>query len=224
MAAAVSTLAGLWLVCPDIAYSWRQTVLALTTFGHQYVAGVRTQEIGFDHSLFALVKLLMTILGAQSSAARPGVYLLTVALGGILLFLLRIRHLPVPNQVLCLSVAAILLPPLSYDYTLLHLYAGLVLLSFVAIQQEATRKTGVPQKRIPGLWAAFLILAFLLPPQSELIWHGDRYAGQVKALALLALGYVSLRYPFVLSGLFGEDGALHPLPMHKPAPPVAVIS
>lgn len=203
--AALSTLAGLWLVCPDIEYSGRQTVLALTTFGHQYVQGVRPQEVGFDHSLYALVKLLLTaFFGAQSPKAGPIFYLLVVAAGGVLLFLLRIRHLPLTNQVLCLSIAAILLPPLSYDYTLLHLYAGLILLSFVAIHRDQMSEIeikGFSQRPSFGLWAAFLLLAFLLSSQSELIWYGNRYAGQVKALALLTLGYVSLRCPFVLPGL-----------------------
>lgn len=209
VSAVVFTVVGLWLVCPDIPYSWHQTVLALTSFEHQYVANIRPLEVGFDHSLFSLLKLsLTTLFHVRGSQASVGIYLVVVAFGGILLFFVRIRHLPLTNQVLSLAIAAILLPPVSYDYTLLHLYPGLVLLSLVAAQQS--RMTS--GQRIKGLGAAFLLLAFILSPQSELIWHGVRYAGQVKALALLALGYVSLKSPFAFSGLHGAGQVRSAMP------------
>lgn len=217
LAAVVSTLIGLWLVCPDVAYSWRQTILALTSFGHEYVVGVRP-EVGFDHSLFALIKLMKAAHSPQGAATRPGPYLLVVAITGVLLFFLRIRHLPLPNQVLCLAISSVLLPPVSYDYTLLHLYAGLVLLTFVAIHRQDIQRRGLPQGPAFGLWAALLVLAFLLSPESELIWHGNRYAGQVKALALLALGYISLRYPFILPGLFEGSNSPSSQPISHSAP------
>ncbi len=195
LSAAASTVVGLWLVCPDIAYSWHHTVGALTNFEHESVAGFRPLELGFDHSLRSLVSLTLTSFGLHDSQAFFGLYLLVVALGGVLLFFTRIRHLPLPNQILSLAIAAIFLPPVSFDYTLLHLYPGLVLLSLLAVQQERT----APGQSIRGLAAALVLLAFLLSPESELIWHGIRYAGQVKALALVALGYVTLRYPFQLT-------------------------
>ena len=198
LSAAGSTVVSLWLVCPEIAYSWHQTLMALTSFEHEYVVGIRPVEIGFDHSLFALLKLISTTLfNVQDPQARLGLYLATVALVGIILFFLRIRYLPLTNQVLCLSVAAILLPPVSYDYTLLHLYPGLVLLISYALYRDRVS----PQETSKALWAALLLLAFLLSPESELIWHGIRYAGQLKALSLVALAFVSLRWPFEAPGL-----------------------
>lgn len=200
LSAAVSTVVSLWLVCPDIVYSWRQTILALTHFEQQAVTSTRGFQLGFDHSLFALIKsCLNDLLGMQAPQKFVGTYMLIVALGGILLFFTRIRHLPLTNQVLCLSIAAILLPPVSYDYTLVHLYAGLALLTLVAV----THWRKDPGQRVPGLLPALLLLAFLLAPESELIWHGNRYAAQFKALALLALGFLALRWPFVLSSTSG---------------------
>lgn len=200
LSAVGSTVVGLWLVCPDIPYSWHQTVRALTSIEHESVAGFRPVELGFDHSLRALLTLIVSgLFGVHDSQALLGLYLLVVALGGVILFFARIRHLPLANQILCLSIAALFLPPVSFDYTLLHLYPGLVLLSLLAVRQART----APGQSIRGLGAALILLAFLLSPESEIIWHGIRYAGQVKALALVALGYVTLRYPF-------QPGATHP--------------
>lgn len=213
VSSAASTVVGLWLVCPDIPYSWHETVLALTSFEHQYVAGVRPLEVGFDHSLFSLLKLSLTGLsGIHDSQSLLGLYLLLVAVGGMILFFMRIQYLPLTNQVMTLAIAAILLPPISYDYTLVHLYPGLVLLNLLAVQEARKKPLQQTWIQVRGLSAALLLLAFLLSPQSEIIWHGIRYAGQVKALALLALGYVSLRYPFPLPGCPASGFGLHPRP------------
>lgn len=198
LTACLSTVISLWLVCPDIPYSWHQTVLALTSFERHYMAGVRPLEVGFDHSLFAIVKLALTASGSMPNPQKTlGVYLVTVACGGVVLFFLRIRRMPVINQVFCLAIAAILLPPVSYDYTLLHLYIGVALLSLFALYRGHV----FPGVRAPGLVITFLVLAFVLSPESEIIWHGVRYAGQAKAVALLVLGYLCLRWPFYLPGL-----------------------
>lgn len=193
VAAAVSTVVSLWLVCPDISYSWHQTAAVLTGFGQKYMVHVRPVEVGFDHSLFALIKLLTPALVTPAQQGmRLLLYLAVAALGGCLLWITRIRRLPVANQVLCLAIAAIVLPPVSYDYTLIHLYAGFALLCVVALE-HARRGAGMQPR---GLMAAFLLLAFLLAPESELIVGGVRYAGQIKCLALLALGGVALLFPF----------------------------
>ncbi len=196
--AAVTTLISLWLVCPDVHQSALQTASALGIFAHEHMAQIRPLEGGFDHSLFALIKIALTTLtGSEDHEQALGIYLPVAGLTGCALFFLRIRKLPLPNQVLCLTVAAVVLPPVSYDYTLIHLYAGLILLAFCAIEREKTN----PSTKTPGLLPAFLLLAFILSPESEFLVHGVRFSGQLKCVALLALGYVSLRYPFPLASL-----------------------
>lgn len=196
---AVSTVVSLWLVCPNLHFSWVQTIAGLGTFENGYMVKVRPVEVGFDHSLFASVKLVLLAIGKGSGPQLLGRYLLVAAAGGCVLFFLRIRKLPVANQVLCLAVAAIVLPPVSYDYTLLHLYAGLVLVVIFALDRAGDRRPP------PGLWAVLLLLAFVLSPQSEFILKGMRFAGQLKCLALLGIAFVSLRYPFPIAGLPGEQ-------------------
>ncbi len=195
---AASTIVSLWLVCPDIHLSWVQTLTALGLFERSYMVQVRPVEVGFDHSLFALTKLVLTaVAGTGYAQERIGIYLAVVALGGCLLFFTRIRKLPVTNQVLCLAVSAVVLPPISYDYTLIHLYAGFVLLVFLVVEDA---KAGTRSKPA-GLWFSLLVLTFLLSPETEFIYHGRLYGGQLKCVALLALGYASLRYPFRLKDL-----------------------
>ena len=209
LAAAASTVVSLWLVCPDIAYSWTQTLAGLGSFEQTYMVHVRPVEVGFDHSLFALVKLALTASsGSKDLQARLGVYLALVALGGCALYFLRIRRLPITNQVICLTVAAIALPPVSYDYTLIHLYAGFALLVLFAVESAKAS----PQRMPPGLLPALLLFAFVLSPQSEFFHHGARFAGQLKCIALLALGYFGLRYPFFLRGLPDDSGLLERSP------------
>jgi hypothetical protein len=188
-----ATASSLWLVCPDLPYAWRQITDGLLFFGKSQTLQFIQVGLGFDHSLFALVKRLIgAIAPGMPLNHLIGTYLLVAGVGGIVLFFARIRKLPPVNQVLCLSIAAILLPPTSYDYTLMHLYAPFALLVFVALEREKLG-TGGTQR---DLFAAFALLAFLLSPQSEFIYHGARYSAQIKAVGLLLLGAVGLVFPF----------------------------
>jgi len=194
LVAGAAAVVSLWLVCPDIAYSYQQTSAALEFFRRMYMLHLRPIESGFDHSLFALIKYLMPSLPPEARMGRIlDIYLATAAIGGCALFFVRIRKLPLINQILCLTIAAILLPPTSYDYTLLHLYAPFALLSFVALEHAQDETLKFP--RLP-LYLAFSLFAFLLSAQSEFIFHGIRFAGQLKAIALLLLWLVALKYPF----------------------------
>jgi hypothetical protein len=102
--------------------------------------------------------------------------------------------MPPINQVLFLTIASIILPPMSYDYTLLHLYTPWVMLVFFAV---ALWRNNLPNPK--GLWPAFLCFIVLLSPQNEIILHGERLEGQIKCLALVALAVIALRFPFKIT-------------------------
>jgi hypothetical protein len=183
-------------VCPDLGYAWQQIVAGMQFFGAHQTLGTNPVALGFDHSLFALMKrVLAWILPAGSLNGLLRWYLPMAAISGLSLFFVRIKRIPVANQVLCLTIAAILLPPTSYDYTLLHLYAPLGVLALVALERESLGETasGVEAR---GMIAVFVLLALALSPQSEFIVQGVRFAAQLKALVLLALGGVGLAVPF----------------------------
>jgi hypothetical protein len=192
LSAFMTTIAGLWLVDPHILESLRYTLKALEGFGNEYMKGVRPTEMGFDHSVLALIKRTIHYMPQPHSRGLILGYIAFAAIGGCLLFFLRIQKLPFINQLLCLTVAAIVLPPVSFEYTLIHLYAPLALIVFLILDYAKRRDVSLP----PGITPALFLLAFLLSAQSEFIYHGLRYTAQFKCIALLALGYVACRYPF----------------------------
>jgi hypothetical protein len=146
---------------------------------------------GFDHTLWALLKASLPHLPPTPQLNRLlSLYFAITSISGIALFFVRIVKLPLVNQILCLSIASILFPPVSYDYTLLHLYAPFVLITFVALRQR--------DKPSHALQVTLALFAFVLSFQQEFILHGERFAGPLKAVALLALFVVSVACPFDL--------------------------
>jgi len=188
---AVTTVTSVWFIGPNFFNTWRQIDAAMEEFRTTYMLHLRPDDTGFDHSLFGLYKRLtpqlppVPVLGHILTA-----YLAIAAIVGIALYFARIRRLPLINQVLCLSIASILLPPVSYDYTLMHLYIPWALLVLFAQRHSDLRKA------VPGLTASLICLAILVSPESEFIYHRLGFGGQIKAVVLVILMYLGLRYPF----------------------------
>lgn len=90
------------------------------------------------------------------------------------------------NQIVCLSIASILLPPTSHDYTLLllHLYVPLGLLILYTIRRS---KSGPAE----SLVAPMVCFAILVSPESELVYHVG-ISGQLKAVTLIVLLWIAL--------------------------------
>ncbi len=187
------TVGGLWLVDPNLSDSWTETQRGIARFGELYI--VQYQDIRFDHSLFALFKWIGLLRGRSINNVNLAFllarYLPIAALSGFAVWVLRIRRLPVINQVLCLTIATILLPPVSYDYTLLHLYLPWAMLVFFTLE--------VQDRLIPGLTAVFCCFAILFAPETEFIMHKDSFGGQIKAMTLLLLLAFALSYRFASS-------------------------
>ena len=113
-------------------------------------------------------------------------YLAVVALAALVLYFVRIRRLPLLNQMLALTICAVTLPPLSRDYTLLHLLVPFGLLCIYAAEHPNPTR---------GLRACFLCLAFIF--NADVYFNlGYSLASPIRALALLALLVVTLKYPF----------------------------
>lgn len=187
IACGLSLLAGLWLVCPDLAVSWHGMLLGMEQFRQWYVLSY--MDVGFDHSLIAVCKAISLIvlpdeLPMSALSLLVWIYISAAAFAGILTYFDVIRKRPVINQVMCLTVATILLPPVSFDYTLLHLYVPWALLVLLALENRG--------RDVPGLTAAMVCCAILFAPETELIVHGQTYGGQVKACALVGLLLIAL--------------------------------
>jgi hypothetical protein len=188
----VTTMVSLWLVYPSISVASREIDKGLDTFRVMYMLHKRV-ELGFDHSLLSLVKYpIKPFPVPEKFAPVLSVYLITVAVSGIALFIFRIRRLPVINQIVCLTVACVFFPPVSFEYTLMHLFVPLALLVLLSIDLARRNRT------MPGLNACFCCLVVLLGALPELIVMQHRVGGQVKAIVLGILFYLALRYPLAV--------------------------
>jgi hypothetical protein len=190
LAAVVATVGSLYYLDPSIPEAWHGVQSGLALYQSMIALSVPPQ-IGFDHSLFAILKV------AYCMTHRPAhdvpvwllrMFLLPAAVGGVALYFLRIRNLPVINQVICLSVAPLILLPVSYDYTLMYLYLSWTMLVFFAIDR-ADRFT-------PGLRPVFVCLALTTAIETELIFRRFSFGGQFKAAVLVVLMYLGLRHRF----------------------------
>ena len=187
LVAGLSTLLSLWFVGPTVPIAWRGIQDGVEIFRQAFLLRPRPAEFAYDHSLFGFYRRFATLPPPQQLAHDLSFYLASAALLGTALFFFRIRRLPVINQVLALAIAAILLPPASFDYTLIHLYVPLALILLTIIQSPALSPR--------GLMPILVSLSLLVSAESELIWHGDRVAAQLKCVVLVVLFAQALLYP-----------------------------
>jgi hypothetical protein len=190
--AAALDVVSLAILGPMIGVANQQISLGLHFFQNVYVYGFHALEIPFDHSLFAIVKHLAAHNRMESPAHLATFahwYTGIVALGGLLLYFGRIIRLSRVNQIVILLTLSVLLPPVSGDYTLVHLYAGWMILALFALQAEP----GVIRSRV--LPACFLLLAIDFCPETYMFIGQAHIAGSFKALALSALVILLLVFP-----------------------------
>ncbi len=158
---------------------------AITT-SHYFATGV-----GPDHSLLGLLR--QCTLGAilRPPHALP-IFLAAEATLAAAVFFLRIRHMPMPNQTLFLTCAAILLPPTSYDYTLLVLLIPWGWMVLLCVERARGENTTQP---MTGL---FVLFAFALAPLTFFHTHGAvpvRFEGPARCVALLCLAAYAAAVP-----------------------------
>lgn len=192
--AAVTALS-LYGIGPTIAAAARWDSEQIAAFSKYYAGGV--SFIGYDHSFFALLKAATQRWHPNYfSWERP--YTITVATLAVALYFLRMWRLPLPNQILALSVLSITLPPVSYDYTLLNLYPAFAMLVVLSLQAQR-RAT-----RVPHLTTYMFLFAVIFTPQSYIIFHAVRYGAQLRAICLIVMLALALVTP--LPELEPSDG------------------
>jgi Glycosyltransferase family 87 len=183
---AAVTLISLHGVGPTIAAASRWNSEQIAAFSKYYVGGI--SGVGYDHSFFGLVKAFTLPWHPNYfSWARP--YTITVAVISVALYFLRIWRLPLPNQILALSVLSVTLAPVSYDYTLLNLYPAFAML--VVLTLQAQRQGG----HVPHITAYMILFAIILTPESYIIYHAVRYGAQVRTICLIIMLGLALITP-----------------------------
>lgn len=179
-----------WFVGPTIEVAALGTVHGIGGFVSSYAMKTRGDELRFDHSYLAFFKAPLAI---RHLRANPDVrwlsrtYLLLFGIGAVVVYLLRARHLPRTNQFVLISIAMVSLPPVSYDYTLLHLYPAFALVTFLAVDAFRRGSTPVVLKHL--VWCFTLVFA----SENFVYWLGLRLNGPIKAAALFVATIVLLR-------------------------------
>ncbi len=180
------------VVGPTVVSAYHGIASGLGTFKQVYMSAWRPDENGVDHSMFALFKLCAYVCfhhKANGFTRTLTAYLWTVAGGGVLIYFVRIRKLPLLNQVLALTISSIYFTAFSGDGTLVHLYAPCAMLLLLA------QKAWQDNVRIPGLSSMLGCMTVLLSCETFLVHKDQRYIGPLHCVVLGFLLLLALLYP-----------------------------
>ncbi|HEY5329589.1 MAG TPA: glycosyltransferase family 87 protein [Acidobacteriaceae bacterium] len=186
----VASIASMAWLGPSIAVAWKGSLH--NVFGYQ---GVRVSEwsiheLAVNHSMYGLAKIVAIGVNLPVSKLMLPYYAMGAVVFG-LLFFRRLWKMPMANQLLAVSAFMVMLPPVSYFYTLVHLYAPWLVLAFIAIRAD---RAGV---RIPGLQTAILLFvplfgSFMLFTYPRVMLFG----GIVQGCLLILLFLCAVTFPF----------------------------
>jgi hypothetical protein len=189
------TFAAIWassiaFVGPTFGVAYRGISGGINEFVVEYAKMWRGEEMGFDHSIVALIKtFLIHVHVYRQPIPWLSFYLGTGALLGLGMYVFRLRRLPMANHILVLSILCVILPPVSYDYTLVNLYAAWAVVMLLYTGAGAARRNPLPGQ----LLAVGFALVFTETEFFRI--HVSRVAGAVRCLVLLAMVGVGLRWP-----------------------------
>lgn len=191
-----------WVVGPTLAEALKGGSGSLSGYTLYYVNGIRAREIGYDHSLYSVVKhvyLVMQTLAGGPLKHKLGevykVYLEIASATAVVLYFARIKKVPPLSQVLAIVCLMLLLPPVSFDYRLCHLYVPWAFLVFWMVDG------GIRAEQNGKKFLA--LFALLFTPQTFLLyWIGKygvvfsvTYGAQIKTFSLLAVLALVAIYP-----------------------------
>ena len=182
---------------------------------------VHTYEdnLRWDHALLSEPKAVLYtvdrafhLIAKDDNPSYPRmiqVYGILAPLSFLALYLLRLRRLPLLNQFAGFSLCSILLPYISYEYTLvvIDLVLAAFLLTLLEEEQQEQQQSRAPLT-FEHLRPFAIFFAIVLAPITALSL--EHFSGQVKCIALLGLLFAFLRTPLP-STLF-QDRPHQPVP------------
>jgi hypothetical protein len=194
-AVGVGTFVGVTVVSlawlgPTMGVAWHGAVKNVFRYQGMRVGEWSLHELAANHSVFGLAKLMAMVVGLPLARLTLPYYACGATLMGWAFFA-RLWRMPMANQLLALSAFMVALPPISYFYALVHLYAAWAVLVFVAIRAE---KNGA---RVKGLRMAMGLLVPLFA--SFMVFTYPRiglFGGLVQACLLMGLWLCAVEFPF----------------------------
>ena len=164
----------------------------------------------FDHSLFGAIKQALYLyhyhhqdLSQLTAAITKSltVYSFLVPLAVILLYWFRLRHLPVMNQLASYLVLCVLLPYVSYEYTLIYVYIVWGLFLLFLLTDVVSGRVAIPYSAIKVVM--FSCAVIFAPLRYLRLGRSFGVGGQVKALLLILILLTLMKIPMP-SSMFGE--------------------
>jgi hypothetical protein len=195
--AILSLIAATAYAGPTFLLAARGFTTGLSSFQDHYIDKVSKVEVAFDHSLFSPLKY-SAFLNHASPAPWTHTYYFIAGSFALLLFL-RVRSFPFLNRLVFLLVAMVSLPPVSFTYTLVHLYLPILLLCGIL----ATRRSSAPKTAIASL---ALLLFVTLPLVSLNVIAPGFPAGPIHSFVLLALLVLSTLQPWPSKAAVAQPG------------------
>ncbi len=223
VAFAVLALAG---IGPTIREAAADSSKSATFLKEGYIA-VRTAP-EFDHSLLAAVKQVIHVYVhvSRSFSGEPDtveavtrrtnhehhafervvrLYTLLIPLGALLLYWIRLRHMPILNQFMAYMILCILLPYVSGDYTLVYVYLVWGAFVLFLLTDVATGRVAFPARAMQMM---LFSCAVTVTPFSYLVFvsrYGQPFGfgAQVKTVFLALILWIVVRTPMP-SSLFGD--------------------
>ena len=181
-----------WYIGPTVSLAAHGTLSGIGGFVETYADHYRRFELGHDHSFLGFIKtpLALRPLHIDSNVSWVShTYLLLASLATAILWFGPVRRLPRINRYLLLSLAMVALPPVSFDYTLMHLYPGFCLLVLLAVESPYL------PRQIPALGKLLACYTLLLSSENFLFLHGLHLNGPIKAVALFVACTLLIRHP-----------------------------
>jgi Glycosyltransferase family 87 len=180
---------------------------------------------GFDHSLFQAIKhviyidawthkggnvpLAISTRPANEKALR--IYSIVIPFAAIVLYWFRLRRLPLLNQFIAYIVMCVLLPYVSGDYTLVHVYIAWAAFVLFLLSDVATGKVKIPARAIYVILFSYAVifvpLSYFVITDSQNLTFA--FGSQVKTIFLILILLMVLRVPMP-SSLFGDLQLLSP--------------
>jgi hypothetical protein len=182
---ATSLLVSSWIMGPSVRCVLQGLRSQTAIFANFYLHRWHPIEGGVDHSIFALVKVLL--LHVHRLDLIPKIFPAYTGIAGlafVLTYFLFVRKLPILNQLIAISIASVWIVPLSHDYTLVHLYAPCGALTLYSFDSPTTR----------GLNAMFVCFGVLFASLTFVQFRTILYGGQVRCVALGILFALALLY------------------------------
>ena len=194
----------LYVLGPNIRFAENRIRDGFRFLRNNFITPRGSVQMNFSHALYMPIKFVvlfvdrMLFYGGQHGPSKQEVavvdatlftYMVAMAVLGLALYFWRIRRLPMLNQVVALTVCAVLFTPFSSDYTLNHMLLPLSLLCFYAVDAWRERRVA------PGLDASFACLCLILGFSTFFNMH-YAFSNTVRCFALTALLIVVMRHPF----------------------------